>query len=172
MFRRGVVPFMAMVWSYAVLALVLQAPQLTPASTEGSADPDDPTALASAILERAPGFSSVAVGEAAITPSEVLAWRVILQSPAADATFKRLLLRASVAGRLYALTGLRLTDHAYYQQAVKRMLLSGGTVRTTRGCIVSTEHVADLVREIDDGRWTSEFLAGKVFPMLPYRVQP
>jgi len=166
MFRRGVVPFMAMVWSYAVLALILKAPQLTPGPKHESPDLKDPMSLASAILERAPGFSSVAVGEAAITPSEVLAWRVILQSPEADATFKRLLASGSVAGRLYALTGLRLTDHAYYQQAVKRMLMSGGSVRTTRGCIVSTEHVAELVREIDDGTWTSEFLAGRMFPVF------
>lgn len=171
MFRRGVVPFMAMVWSYAVLGLLLKSPHLAPEPTQASADLSDPTALAGAILEHAPGFSSVAVGEAAITPSEVLAWRVILQSPAADATFKRVLARGSLAGRLYALTGLRLTDHAYYQQAVKRMLLSGGSVRTTRGCIVSMEHVADLVREIDDGTWSSEFLAGMMVPMRPYLVQ-
>jgi len=166
MFRRGVVPLMAMIWSYAVLALLLKSPQLTREAKQESADLKDPTSLANAILERAPGFSSVAVGETALTPTEVLAWRVILQSPQADATFKRLLVSASVAGQLYALTGLRLTDHAYYQQAVKRMRMSGGSVRTTRGCIVSTEHVADLVREIDDGTWTREFLAGRMFPMF------
>jgi len=167
MFRRGVVPFMSMVWSYAVLGLLLKSPHLTPESRQASADLSDPTALASAILERAAGFSSAAVGEGAFIPSEVLAWRVIMQSPTADATFKRVLARGSVAGRLYALTGLRLTDQAYYQQAAKRMLLSGGSVRTTRGCIVSTEHVADLVREIDDGRWGREFLAGSMVPMAP-----
>ena len=75
-----------------------------------------------------------------------------MQSPTADATFKRLLARRSVAGRLYALTGLRLTDHAYYQLAVKRMLLSGASVRTTRGCLASTER---------------EFLAGSMVPMAP-----
>jgi hypothetical protein len=164
MFRRGVVPFMAMVWSYAVLGLLLKSPHLTAEPRPASADLSDPTTLASAILERAPRFSSAAVGEGAFIPSEVLAWRVIMQSPAADATFKRVLARGSVAGRLYALTGLRLTDHASYQLAVKRMLLTGGSVRTTRGCIVSTEHVADLVREIDDGTWSRDFLMAGLVP--------
>jgi len=164
MFRRGVVPFMAMVWSYAVLGLLLKSPHLTAEPRQASADLSDPTALAGAILERAAGFSSAAVGEGAFIPSEVLAWRVIMQSPTADATFKRVLARGSVAGRLYALTGLRLTDHASYQVAVKRMLLTGGSVRTTRGCIVSTEHVADLVREIDDGTWSRDLLMGRLVP--------
>ncbi len=165
MVRRHIVSLGALAWSYGALLLVLKSPWIT----GGSIRPDptsDPARLAFAILQAAPTFSSAAVGEAGITPSEVLAWRTLLWSADAGTRFKDLLATGSPAGQLYALTGLRVIDPAFYRQAVTRVGRLGGTVQTVRGCIVMNERVADLVREIDEGRWTSELLAGRTFPAV------
>jgi hypothetical protein len=164
MVRRGTVLLGALLWSYGVLLVVLKSPTMTGQPVVNPVPTPDRITLAIAILQAAPSLSSAAVGLAGITPTEALAWRTLLQDPEAGKRFKDLLASASPAGRLYALMGLQLTDREYYGQARKRLVLQGGTVRTFRGCIVSTERVADVVQEIDTGRWTSELLAGRVFP--------
>ena len=98
----------------------------------------------------------------------MLAWRVILQSPGRDSVFRDLLETATPAGQLYALAGLRYglyvvgTDSSEYWSASARLSRNSQWVWTTIGCIGSRAPLNELVKQIDSGSWTSEFLAGRL----------
>ena len=172
MSTRAALLLATLTWSFGGTTLILNAPRLRESSpvdvraliAEASLEvgPDQATlALPYDILDRAEGFYSAAVGYAGFAPNEVLAWRVISQSPRGQATFQELFRTASVPGKLYALAGLWLGDRDEFQRAAKALVAQGGTVRTMRGCIVAEESVARLVEEIEKGSWSREFLVGR-----------
>jgi hypothetical protein len=161
-----------LVWSFGVTTLILHAPQLRTSTAPELQEPieeasleippeDASVALPYAILDRANGFYAAAVGFAALTPDEVLAWRVISHSPRGQATFEDLFRTASVPGKLYALAGLWLGDRERFHWAAKVLAAQGGTVRTMRGCIMAQEPVARLIKQIEEGTWSREFLMGR-----------
>ena len=125
-------------------------------------------ALAGEVIRGAVAFNAAQVGFAGITPTEVLAWRVILQSPGRDSVFRDLLETATSAGQLYALAGLRYglyvvgTDSSEYWSASARLSRKSQWVLTTIGCIGSRAPLNELVKQIDSGSWTSEFIAGRL----------
>jgi hypothetical protein len=142
------------------------APGLEPAPVEIPAVPVDVESLTAALddashptraeaLERlrtATTFESAHIGEAGILSPNVAAFRVVLASPGAVAAFRDLAASASIAGRLYGLSGLYLTAPSEVDAAAARLLASGGKVPAMYGCIRMDDQVADIVRRPDSGQ--------------------
>src|SRR5262245_33202351 len=104
MLGSRIVQLASMAWSLSFVALVLKSGLLVlpvaPASSQ------EPATLSIAVLENSGSFNSAAIGEAASTPDEVLAWRVILNRPNHDEVFRDIMANGTTSGRLYALAGL------------------------------------------------------------------
>lgn len=167
MLRRDTVQLASFAWSFGVIALVLRSGLVDQRwSVETQSRSLDPLSLAATVLRTSDRFGSAAGGYAGTTPHEVLAWRVIFRAPRADNVFKDLLTSASVPGQLYALAGLRLRASADFARAAALLRANAGMVRTVRGGIVDDEAVADVVAEIEQGRWTREFLETRLMPSL------
>jgi len=162
MFGSRVIQLASMGWSLSVIALVLKSGLLVaPVSPPGGKQ--DPLSISIAVLKQSETFKAAAVGEAGITPNEVLAWRVIFNSPDRYAVFRDILATGSRSGRLYALAGLWLGNADDFAAGAKRVRMQGGMVTTVRGCIVSSESLGGLIDEIMAGDWSREFLsAGRV----------
>ena len=158
-------------YSAGVLALVRPSrPVPTNSSVERSRSASAlQLSLAAEVLRTAVAFDAARIGYAGLTPAEVLAWRVVYQSQARDSVFRNLLETATAPGRLYALAGLRFSlyvlgaDSSKYWLASKRLRQSKTRVLTMVGCIGSMTPQDELVREIDSGSWTQDFIAGHVF---------
>jgi hypothetical protein len=147
-------------WSVTATTLVLRRPVQDAPTIQFNPSSADPVRLAAEILRNTDRFASVAVGEAGITSTQTLAWRVVFQSPAADSVFRSLLSNATRPGQLYALAGLFITDHTAYVRGAARQRAGGGQVATQYGCIGSQQAVASILDQMDGGHWSREFLAG------------
>ena len=77
----------------------------------------------------------------------VCAYEKILQSRDAIPVFKQLLAEATLAGQVYALCGLYVTDRNLYEQKVLDYLKSAEQVSVQYGCEGRLEPVATFVRE-------------------------
>lgn len=73
-----------------------------------------------------------------------LAMRTLHRSPFADAAFQELLHHGTVAGRLYGLCGVYITNPALFL-AAKPALITTGTVEQFWGCTVENVSVAHLI---------------------------
>jgi hypothetical protein len=87
------------------------------------------------------------------------ALRAILRKPDATAQLEAMLGRASPAGRLYALLGLRLRDRAVYARAVRTLPRKDGPVAVRRGGIVREASFHAVVSEIQRGKYDSPALS-------------
>jgi hypothetical protein len=152
-------------WSVSTTALFLLQPAPALPGSSSNATSPDPLALAAAVLLNTNEFASFAVGVAGTTSTQALAWRVIMQSPAADSVFKGLLAVASRPGQLYALAGLRLIDSAAYARGAAYQRSLGGEVSTLFGCIGGRQSVAAILDGMDRGVWTRELLVGRAEPI-------
>ena len=101
------------------------------------------------VLLTADRFSDSAVGIAGITPDTVLAFRTLMKESAADKAFKQLLAEATIAGQLYALSGIYFTNPTFFAQAVEPYRHDKRTVHPQFGCIVSSQTVQELVESTD-----------------------
>ena len=104
-------------------------------------------------LHSAGSFALGGVGAAGTMSAGERALREILSRPDAVAQLEALLPNASPAGKLYALLGLRVRDHAAYERALEKFRATDAKVETARGCILSQESFRDLVKEIERGRY-------------------
>jgi len=104
-------------------------------------------------LEKASMFALGGIGVAGTMSSGERALREILEKPNAVAQLERLLTSATPAGRLYALLGLRMKDRAAYDQTIQKLKSSDVKVETARGCMLSQDPFADLVKEIERGQY-------------------
>jgi hypothetical protein len=77
--------------------------------------------------------------------------RTVLDQPNAAAVLREILSRATPAGQLYALLGLRLRDRAAYEQVLPALRKRSDVISTARGCILMKEEMASIVREIEHG---------------------
>jgi hypothetical protein len=163
MFGVRAVVLASMAWSFGVIVLVFEFGLIAPPVPVQSPTNQDPLSLAIAVLKGADTFKSSAVGIAGRTPNEVLAWRVIFNSPNHDEVFQDILATGSVAAQLYALTGLWFGDATQFMAGKHIVSSRSGVVRTMRGCIVGTEKLGDVLSEIQHGSWSREFLgAGRL----------
>jgi hypothetical protein len=87
------------------------------------------------------------------------ALRAILRKSDATAQLEAILLRASSAGRLYALLGLRLRDRTVYARALRALPEKDAPVAVMRGGIVRTESFRAVVSEIQHGKYDSSALS-------------
>jgi len=157
---RAGVQLGSLVFSLAVIAILLKAqPRPAPHDPQPPDATADPVTLAASILFHAGQLSSATAGYSGITPPEVLAWRVIVFSPGADSVFNSLANQASVAGRLYALAGVKVTDPVAFAKLALALQRRGGVVSTMDGCAMTTERVKDAVAQIDRGDWIRSFLS-------------
>ena len=130
-------------WIFFLFAAVwLAALQPVSAATEGS-------------LESAGSFALGGIGVAGTMSSGERALREVLKNQDAVAQLEALLPKASPAGKLYALLGLRIRDRAAYERALQKYSGTDATVETARGCMLSREPFRDLVKEIERGQYDS-----------------
>ncbi len=79
--------------------------------------------------------------------------RNLLANPDATAKLEGLLTKATPAGQLYALLGLRLHDRAAYERAAKDFHAPDGEVETIGGCIISHTPFKQLLDRIKAGQY-------------------
>jgi len=97
------------------------------------------------VLSSTDVFADPYVGFAGSPSREACAFRTILDQPDADRLFRRLLARAHLPGRLYALCGLYFTDHDRFLRVIQPYRESPDSVATFQGCFYGREGVAKLV---------------------------
>ena len=77
--------------------------------------------------------------------------RAVMNQRDAATQLREILSRATPAGQLYALRGLRMRDRAAYEQALPALRKRSDAISTARGCILNKEEMAEIVREIEHG---------------------
>ena len=133
-------------FEFGRLAIALVALSLlSPANDEAFASPAA-TGLAQTQL-----FALGGIGVAGSMSDGERDLRAVLDQPEAAALLREILSRATPAGQLYALLGLRLRDRAAYEQPLPALRKRAAVISTARGCILMKAEMAALVREIEHG---------------------
>ncbi len=103
-------------------------------------------------------FDSAAVGVAG-TPSEnVKSLRYLFKLPEADTIFKSLLTHGKLAGQLYALMGLYVTDNAFFKDKIKSYQNMSGAIKGQDGCTGGEDKIADIADGMTKGESPRFFL--------------
>ena len=113
---------------------------------------------ACAVLKGTAYFAIGGVGFAGTTSEGETALRTLLDQPRVEALFEALLndKNTSSAGKLYALLGLKLRgqlQQTRFEQHLRAFLASKANVPIMRGCLRSSEPVADVARGIRNGTY-------------------
>lgn len=90
-------------------------------------------------------FEDTYVGYAGSLSKFVAAYRILLGEEKQVEAFKKLIDNATIAGQLYALCGLYDTDYNFFLSVVGKYKASKESVETISGCIVTTDHVGDII---------------------------
>ena len=106
-------------------------------------------------LQKTTTFALGGVGFAGIMSEGERMLREILKEADAATRLESVLPKASAAGQLYALLGLRLRDRAAYERALEKYRANDAKVQTMRGCILQRESFRKLVEEIERGEYDS-----------------
>ena len=101
------------------------------------------------VVKAAKQFAIGGVGVAGIITPEEIACRQIRETSNAESQFRQLLREATVAGRMYALFGLRQLDVADYDSLAAPFRRNTDPMTHVMGCMIVKEPVADVVRWID-----------------------
>jgi hypothetical protein len=109
-------------------------------------------------LQKTATFAMGGVGYAGVMSEGERSLREILKEADAAARLESIMPKASAAGQLYALLGLRLRDHAAFQRVLEKYRGNDAKVATMRGCIMQRESFRKLLEEIERGEYDS-FLA-------------
>ena len=110
-------------------------------------------------LERTQLFALGAIYEDGRMSEGERALRAILREPDATRQLEAMLLRASPAGRLYALLGLRLRDRAVYARVLRTLPKEDAQVRVMRDGIIRAASLQAVVSEIQHGKYDSPALS-------------
>lgn len=97
------------------------------------------------ILLSAPRFEGTLVGRGLQLSEFVAAYRVLLEEEKRVEALKLLLEKATIAGQLYALSGLFDTDYDFFLSAVEKYKVSNESVYTISGCIGRYKQVREIV---------------------------
>jgi hypothetical protein len=115
-------------------------------------------------LVEAERFETGFVGFAGSPSSYINRFNTVLRETEAARLFKYIFDEGSTAGKLYALSGLYLTDREEFNRAADIMKKSGQTVQVLNGCLISDESVAKIVESdaanvaiIEPGKTMKEF---------------
>ncbi|MCE5230624.1 hypothetical protein LLG95_13670 [bacterium] len=118
-------------------------------------------------------FATTSVGFKPKTSDQVKAFRVILAQPNARDEFRILLINGKLAGRLYGLCGLYLTDRKTFDQSAKPYLamkqpigfMEADTFRQEPVCnIVSNTRAG--ISDIISGEFPNDFAGGRKLASL------
>ncbi len=98
-------------------------------------------------------FAIGGVGVAGTISSGEQALRELLKQSDAVSRCQALVEKASPAGQLYGLLGLKWKDEAAFQLALKKHAGSRTRVQSMSGCILETVTVGEIAAEIQKGVW-------------------
>jgi hypothetical protein len=101
-------------------------------------------------------FAIGGVGFAGTTSAEEKAFRSMLAAPDARDQLGKLVKRATPAGQLYALLGLKLMKDPSYKVESPRLIKDTTPVTTMTGCVISQQTAGSLARAIADGRYDAK----------------
>ena len=104
------------------------------------------------ILKKATIFAIGPVGIAGVTSVQEKAFRSLLDDPMATTKLRELAAKATPAGQLYGLLGLKLKKDPTYQAEADRLARADAEVSTMAGCILSKTTAKELVQRIGDGK--------------------
>jgi hypothetical protein len=93
-------------------------------------------------------FKDSKVGYGVETPKEVHEFRCILRLPNADTVFTQLLNESTPSGKLYALSGLFISNRPRFESTVVGYLQDNTEVKTMFGCFVAPTTFTDIVKQI------------------------
>ncbi|HEX7517527.1 MAG TPA: hypothetical protein VF345_09595 [Chthoniobacterales bacterium] len=112
---------------------------------------DEEASRAASSLAREKAFALGGVGVAGTMSQGERDLRAVLKEADAVPQLQSLLKKASPAGQLYALLGLRLRDRPAYEQAVPAFRKRSDVVSTMHGCILMNEKMDSIVHQIEHG---------------------
>ena len=98
------------------------------------------------ILLNAKTFSDGGTGEAGTPTEETIAFKHIFFSKNAHEEFKKILEKGSIAGKLYALSGLYFYDYPEYKKTVEKYLSVDDVVTIFSGCIIGQVKIKELMK--------------------------
>ncbi|MEZ5427408.1 MAG: hypothetical protein R2747_14145 [Pyrinomonadaceae bacterium] len=98
------------------------------------------------VLLEAERHESRHVGIAGTLSHYVKNFDILLKEKEADAAFKSILKSGTIAGQLYALSGIYKTDRNFFNKALENYKNSDRTVTTVRGCLVGEDNVARVAQ--------------------------
>jgi hypothetical protein len=79
--------------------------------------------------------------------------RAVLERPNASQQLQAALARATPAGKLYILVGLRRCDRAAYENVFDSLGRPNDDVEVVRGCMISKEPFRQVLSQVQDGRF-------------------
>ena len=129
-------------WLFVCLCILIAAPVT-------AAPVSDPSGQ----LRRVESFAIGGIGVAGTTSQGEAALRTLLAEPDATTKLEGLLIKATSAGQLYALLGLRVHDRAAYERAVKNFHAPDGDVETIGGCIISRLPFKQVFDRVKGGQY-------------------
>jgi hypothetical protein len=104
----------------------------------------------------AKSFAFGGIGVAGIMSEGERNLRAVLELPDASQQLQAALARATPAGKLYILVGLRKCDRAAYQKISGSLGVPNDNVEVARGCMISKEPFRQLLSEVQEGRFDDD----------------
>jgi len=101
----------------------------------------------------AKSFAFGGIGVAGLTSEGERNLRAVLDRPDASQQLQGALARATPAGELYILVGLRRCDRAAYEKVFGSVARPNDDVEVARGCMISREPFRRLLSQIQEGRF-------------------
>lgn len=105
-------------------------------------------------LARVGQFAFGGVGIAGTTSPGEKDYKAVLVRSTAMADFERLLSIGNPQAKAYALVGIRTINPKRYRTLSPRFLDSKENVSILRGCLVSTESLPSVLKQIEDGQYS------------------
>ena len=104
-------------------------------------------------LKTAERFTIGRVGFAASESSAELALRALLAKPEPAKTLEGLVESATIAGRLYALLGLKRANSPAFETSLPCFLIDDTPVETMEGCVARQTTAGEIARDIQAGKF-------------------
>jgi hypothetical protein len=128
-----------------IAGIVLSQPGISAATSSANSPARD--------LAAAKSLAFGGVGAAGLMSEGERNLRVVLERPDASRQLQAALARATPAGTLFILVGLRRCDRAAYQKVFDSLARSSEDVEVVRGCMISKDPFRQLLSQIQDGRF-------------------
>jgi hypothetical protein len=111
-------------------------------------------------LKKSEVFRLGPVGFAAETPPEDIALRMLMANDDRSALLEKLFAEASIAGKLYALTGFYYSDRSTFNELASGLREDSRSVPRQSGCIGFTQTVKEIIQSIESGNFDKDMQRG------------